>query len=765
MGRGRGRHTRGARRGAARQRRQPGLLGTVRAFEGRSEVETAEGTFRISSRGLAGAMPGDRVYVSLRASRGGRRAVVEQVVERAVAALVGTFEPPGPLGAVRPLDSRIRQDFFVLPEDGSPDRLGVQAGDIVSARIVSYPTCLESGVVTLERRIGDAAAPSLGVECVMARFGLVDGHPQQAVDEAAACTVDVSAALADPLRHDARDRIAVTIDPVDARDFDDALSLERTPEGGWLLGVHIADVSAYVPWDSTLDLEARRRSTSVYLADRVLPMLPEHLSCDVCSLRPGQDRLAMTVDMRFDALGRIEAYEAYPSVIRSRVRTDYAAVEVLLAEPEAAPGDAALLLADSEAAAGEAGSYPARSMEDASKPTSADGADAGATPPAGGADTGAQMPAAGDTAAPADSAPHPAAGRARAACEAAAAQGFDLVRLLRDAHELACARRELRRRRGAIDFATTEVHALLDERGVPQRLEARVSTAATQLVEEAMLAANECVAEFLSDRDISACYRVHETPAPDALASAAATLVEAGALESDLAPGIMVGEPHAITRALERAAGTPMETLVNAMLLRAQQRAVYKPDNEGHYALGARAYCHFTSPIRRYPDLVVHRVLKLALARRELGRKAAQARARELVGTGSQALDAICPSVCRQASEAERVADAAARASQKVKVAQYYADRVGQRVRGTVVWVSDLGAFVQLDDTGAEGLIRPSHLGDQWWELDERRLRFVGANDGTVIGVGQRLAVEVASVDVLRGRLDLTAVQAGAALH
>lgn len=757
MGRGRGRHTRSARRGAARQRRQPGLLGTVRAFEGRSEVETAEGTFRISSRGLAGAMPGDRVYVSLRVSRGGRRAVVEQVVERAVAALVGTFEPAGPLGAVRPLDSRIHQDFFVLPEDRSPDCLGVQAGDIVSARIVSYPTRLESGVVTLERRIGDAAAPSLGVECVMARFGLVEGYPQQAVDEAAACTVDVPAALADPLRRDARDRIAVTIDPVDARDFDDALSLERTPEGGWLLGVHIADVSAYVPWDSTLDLEARRRSTSVYLADRVLPMLPEHLSCDVCSLRPGQDRLAMTVDMRFDALGRIEAYEAYPSVMRSRVRTDYAAVEVLLADSEAAPGEAGLSLAEPEAALGEAGARPARSMEDADEPTSAGGAGAGATPPAGGADAGAQ--------APADGTPRLAAERARAACEAAAAQGFDLVRLLRDAHELACARRELRRRRGAIDFATTEVHALLDERGVPQRLEARVSTAATQLVEEAMLAANECVAEFLSDRDISACYRVHETPTPDALASAATTLVEAGALESDLAPGIMVGEPHAITRALERAAGTPVETLVNAMLLRAQQRAAYKPDNEGHYALGARAYCHFTSPIRRYPDLVVHRVLKLALARRELGRKAAQARARELVGTGSQALDAICPSVCRQASEAERVADAAARASHKVKVAQYYADRVGQRVRGTVVWVSDLGAFVQLDDTGAEGLIRPSRLGDQWWELDERRLRFVGASDGTVIGVGQRLAVEVASVDVMRGRLDLTAVQVGAALH
>lgn len=190
----------------------------MRVYDARAEVETAEGVYRLGSRSMREAMPGDRVYVSLHRGKGGaRRAVVEHVIDRAVAAIVGVFEPAGPLGAVRPLDTRIKQDFFVLPADDSPRRLGVEPGDIVSARIVDYPSRTESGVVTLERRIGDANEPSLGIECVMARYGLVDGYPQAAVDEAASLAVDVEGALADPLRRDIRDRFAITIDPVDAR--------------------------------------------------------------------------------------------------------------------------------------------------------------------------------------------------------------------------------------------------------------------------------------------------------------------------------------------------------------------------------------------------------------------------------------------------------------------------------------------------------------------------------------------------------------------
>lgn len=689
---GRGRHSKNGRRGPARSRRLPGLTGTVRVYDARAEVETAEGVYRLGSRSMREAMPGDRVYVSLHRGKGGaRRAVVEHVIDRAVVAIVGVFEPAGPLGAVRPLDVRIKQDFFVLPADDSPRRLGVEPGDIVSARIVDYPSRTESGVVTLERRIGDANEPSLGIECVMARYGLVDGYPQAAVDEAASLAVDVEGALADPLRRDIRDRFVITIDPVDARDFDDAISVARTVRGGWMLGVHIADVSHYVDWGSAIDLEARRRSTSVYLADRVLPMLPERLCNDLCSLRPDEDRLAFTVDIELDAQGRVRTYEPYPSVIRSRVRMDYGAADALLREgdPDGAALDAA------------------------------------------------------------------ARGRAELAVEAARANGVDLRAFLRNADALARARREIRRRRGSIDFDTPEVHVLLDEAGMPVDIVTRERTAATSLVEEAMLLANECVAEFLADRDLVSAYRVHEDPSPDSLASAAKTLTELGAVEGGLAAGIMLGDPRAINAAVEDAADTAFAPQVNALLLRAQQRAVYKSHNEGHYALGARAYCHFTSPIRRYPDLIAHRVLKVALAKHELGKKEAAARAPRLTGKGPQALEAICPQLCRQASDNERAADAAANASQKVKVAQFYAGRIGERDTGTVSWISDLGAFVRLDATGAEGLIRMNALGNEWWDFDDVRLTLTGESTGTRVGLGCRVVVEVASVNVLRGHLDL----------
>lgn len=689
---GRGRHSKNGRRGPARSRRLPGLTGTVRVYDARAEVETAEGVYRLGSRSMREAMPGDRVYVSLHRGKGGaRRAVVEHVIDRAVAAIVGVFEPAGPLGAVRPLDARIKQDFFVLPADDSPRRLGVEPGDIVSARIVDYPSRTESGVVTLERRIGDANEPSLGIECVMARYGLVDGYPQAAVDEAASLAVDVEGALADPLRRDIRDRFAITIDPVDARDFDDAISVARTVRGGWMLGVHIADVSHYVDWESAIDLEARRRSTSVYLADRVLPMLPERLCNDLCSLRPDEDRLAFTVDIELDARGRVRTYEPYPSVIRSRVRMDYGAADALLREGE--PDGAALDAA--------------------------------------------------------------ARGRAELAVEAARANGVDLRAFLRNADALARARRETRRKRGSIDFDTPEVHVLLDEAGMPVDIVTRERTAATSLVEEAMLLANECVAEFLADRDLVSAYRVHEDPSPDSLASAAKTLTELGAVEGGLAAGIMFGDPRAISAAVEDAAGTAFAPQVNALLLRAQQRAVYKSHNEGHYALGARAYCHFTSPIRRYPDLIAHRVLKVALAKHELGKKEALVRAPRLTGKGPQALEAICPQLCRQASDNERAADAAANASQKVKVAQLYASRIGERDTGTVSWISDLGAFVRLDATGAEGLVRMNALGAEWWDFDDVRLTLTGESTGTRVGLGCRVVVEVASVNVLRGHLDL----------
>lgn len=670
-------------------------------------VETPEGSFRVGLRSLGGAMDGDRAFVSLHRGPGGkRRARVEEVTERAVKSIVGEFAQLGPLGAVRPLDRRIRHDFFVLPDDDSAAHAGAADGDIVAARILRYPTQEESGVVTIERRIGGQDAPELGIECVMARFGLAASLPAVVEAGAAELKLDVDAALADPLRRDIRDRFVFTIDPMDARDFDDAVSIERAEAGGWRLGVHIADVSHYVTWGSSVDLEARSRATSVYLADRVLPMLPEALSADLCSLRPDEDRLAMTVDMELDRSGRVRGCKLYPSAIRSRIRLDYGAADAILAGLDAETPHNRTTKTEHET----------------------------------------------------DSVERAALERAIAACDRARALGIDLRAVLQAADDLARARQRIRYARGAIDFETVEVHAVLDDQGVPVDIVDRHRTAATSLIEEAMLLANECVAEYLADRDIEAAYRVHEPPEPDHLVAAARVLFAAGSCTQDEADAIALGDPHAIERALERVHGTPEEAMANALLLRSMQRAVYRSRNEGHFALGAPAYCHFTSPIRRYPDLIVHRCLKFQLAEERLGKRAAAERRAILLGTGREAQDRMLPQLCRHASECERVADAAGHASQKVKVAQYYACRVGERFAATVSWIDEMGVFARLDDTAAEGLLRLRDLGDEWWDFDERTLTLTGEATGHTVRPGTRMIVEVARTDVLRGHLDLRLV-------
>lgn len=677
----------GGHRKPTRTQRRPSLMGTIRLTDAGGMVETAEGSFRVTPRSMREVMNGDEVSVSIhRGPYGKNVATVESVMGRAATTVVGMFEVAGPLGVVRPLDTRLKADFFVLPEDHSPRDRGVAVGDVVLARIVSYPTRMESGIVTIESRLGDASAPDVGIRCVMARYDLTDDYPAPALAEADALELDITQALEDPLRRDIRDRFTLTIDPADARDFDDAISVEPLDEGGYRLAVHIADVSHYVRWGSSLDLAARARGTSVYLADRVLPMLPEHLSCDICSLRPEEDRLAFTVDMDFDARGMVKACRMYPSVIRSRVRLSYDEADALLA--------------------GE-----------------------------------------GDASAPAVST------LAKHVAHAASA-GVDLAAFLQAAHELAELRRAVRARRGAVDFDTVEVHAIVGEDGFPTALTCRRRTAATSLIEEAMLVANECVARKLAATDVPAAYRVHDAPTADHLHAAADTLLTLGVVDRVLAEGIALGSQGSMQQALTRAAGTPAEELANALLLRAMQRAVYRPRNQGHYALGATAYCHFTSPIRRYPDLLVHRALKMVLARERLGAQVARSRAPELVGMGREAMENILPALCQTASERERIADAAARASQKVEVALYYRPRVGERARGVITWIDQMGVFVRLDETHAEGLVRMQDVGDEWFDLSERELTLTGASTGRRIRVGERVVVEIAHANPVRGHLD-----------
>ena len=662
-----GNNRRGSTKGPRKQRRTvTGILRVLRP--GVATVETAEGSYELTRSGIHEAMSGDEVSVILVGDKrtGAKRAVVDAVLNRATHSLLGRFELAGPLGAVVPLDNRLNHDFFVLPEDTSPERLGVAPGDIVSARVVEYPSRYTAAVVTIDRRVGSADELDMNIESVIASHGLATEFSPATLEQAQEVRADVAAALVDdPRRLDLRDAMCVTIDPADARDFDDAVGACERADGGFDLGVHIADVTHYLPWGSSMDLEARARTCSVYLVDRVVPMLPECLCNDVCSLRPGEDRLAMTVRMRLDARGRVVRAKACASAIRSNGRLCYDEVDALL-EGRAEAAD--LPVVD-------------------------------------------------------------------------AAEADDVARMLAVLDRIRSLRERIRRDRGAIDFETREAKVVLDADGRPTGVRVRNRSRATGLVEEAMLLANECVAKILADADVPAAYRVHEQPSPEDLRATIAPLDELGLLEPGDAAALLAGEPRAIQAVLVRARGTRGEYLANTLLLRAQKRAIYLPHNDGHYALGAQAYCHFTSPIRRYPDDVVHRALKAHLAGKD--------------GCPEQrAVERALPQLCSDCSAMERTADAAARDSQKVKMAELYGERIGAREVGVVSGCERFGVFVCLDDTCADGLLPVRELGGEWFSYDEKRMTLTGEATGEVWGLGRRVVVEVAAVDIPRGRID-----------
>ena len=649
------------------------LTGTIRVLRpGRAVVETPEGVFDVAAHGLREAMNGDEAQVFLADGRGGRRAIVHDVLQRATETFLGKFEDAGPLFAVVPLDARIGCDFFVVPEDTSPARLGVVPGDVVCARITEYPTRYTAATVTIERRVGAAEDLDMDIEGVIASHGLATEFSLAALAQADGITPQVDEALAaDAARQDLRGVMCVTIDPADARDFDDAVGARQRADGGFDLDVHIADVTHYVAWGSSIDLEARARTCSAYLVDRVLPMLPERLCNDVCSLRPREDRLAMTVRMRLDAAGHVVAAKAMNSAICSNARLCYDQVDALLD--------------------GRCGARDLPCID---------------------------------------------------------AEKDDVAAMLRVLDQIRGLREKIRRDRGAIDFETRETRVALDDEGRPVGVTVRQRTRATGLVEEAMLLANECVAKILADAQVECAYRVHEQPLPEDLRRAVAPLDEMGLLEPGDAAALEAGDPFGIQRVLEKSKGTAGEYLASALLLRAQSRAVYMPHNEGHYALGAKAYCHFTSPIRRYPDDIVHRALKAHLAGLDGSRE-------------RRAQERALPQLCSDCSRMERTADAAARDSQKIKMAQLYGERLGQVEAGVVSGCERFGLFVSIDETGAEGLVPIRSLGRDWYEYDEERMRLVGESTGEVWGLGCRVRVRVADVDVPRGRIDFQLVREG----
>ncbi|HUT97443.1 MAG TPA: ribonuclease R [bacterium] len=634
------------------------LKGNERGFgfiipdeEGQTDAFVGRGNFGTAIHGdrVVGRVLGD--------TRGqGIEAKIIRVLARARETIVGTFRIRGDVAFVAPLDRRIHVAVIVAHKDW----FGAQHGEVVVAQVLDWEAPREIPVGKVIEVLGDPDDPGVDILAIVRKFELPDEFPPEVEAEAEKC----DPAIADEewtWRKNLSDEYIITIDPVDAKDFDDAISLEEK-DGGWRLGVHIADVSNYVVPGTELDEEAFLRGNSVYLPDRVLPMLPERLSNFVCSLRPGELKRTVSVIADLDARGEVTAVEATPSAINSRYRLWYELAQDLI---------------------------------DGKK--SPDVQELG----------------------------H---GRSQAELD-------ELADRLRRMDALAKVLYKRRLDRGAIDLDQPEAKIILDEAsGKPLEIRVKERLRTHQLIEEFMLLANEAVAKLLTDAKGPALYRIHDKPDPRSLQHLSKSLKF---LQMDFS-GDELADPRAMQRLIKAAEGKPLERLIKFMLLRSLQRAVYSPKNVGHFGLASGCYTHFTSPIRRYPDLVVHRLLKALHA-----------------GDGSPYDRTELSGIAKHTSATEELAEEAEREADEFKKLEYLTGHLGEVFAGTITGVIAKGVFVELNDLLIEGLVHVAKLGDDYYSFQESPDQLVGRNTGNTYRLGDKLQVQVVKVDLAALRLDL----------
>lgn len=627
-------------------------------------AQTAEGEFFVPESKMGGAFDGDEVELSCSRSENTRGrtgfqpgskpvARVVKVLHRAHETLVGRFEAAEPFGIVVPENTRIPYDIITCLADAPQ----VKTDDVVRVRITGYPSRRQAATGVIEEVIGHADDADLFIDLIIARHKLETKFSEASLEQAREAILDEEQARMEGYR-DVCERQTFTIDPVDARDYDDALSLERVGNL-WRLGVHIADVSHYVPWGSSLDLDARRRATSVYLVDRAIPMLPEDLSSNLCSLRPQEVRRAMTVDLYLTDETNLDHYEIYPSLIKSDNRFTYDEVQQVFDEGES------------------------KTISD------------------------------------------------------------DYYHVFQNLDFLTTLLAKKRNQRGGIEFETKEAKVTLDDRGAPTGVEICVRTQATAIVEEAMILANCVVARHLHERDFPCLYRVHDAPSPDDLADLLEVLYEFSYLKDIPASRLLAGDPFCIQSILEKAHGKPEAELLSSLTLRSMSRAVYSPFCSEHFGLAAAEYAHFTSPIRRYPDLVVHRMIKS-----QLGRKP------ESFEQQMQSLKWIA----EHSSTMERIAEAAGRESHEQKLVELMETEIGKHFNAVISGVTSYGLFVRLENT-AEGLVSVRDLGPEYFAHDAKKHSLIGQDTGRLYRMGQRIRVRLEAADPRLTRLDFTLVE------
>jgi len=617
------------------------------------------GDIYIGGPHLNEAMHGDRVVVRIeRVKEGGRfEGRIIRILERKNSWIVGTYERDEEgMGYVVPFDRRVLMDVFVpLGQEG-----GASPGEIVNVELTKWPTATRGAIGRVAEVLGDIDAPGVDTELIIRKYGIPDEHSPDAVAEA----IRLGTAVSDrdlEGRSDFRNLVTVTIDGEHARDFDDAITIDRLPNGHFWLGVHIADVSHYVQEGSALDREAYERSTSVYFPERAVHMFPAELATGLCSLNPHVDRLVQSCFMEVDRRGAVVRHEFHDGVINSNERMTYTAVHGILTDR-----DPALM-----------------KRYESLVPT------------------------------------------------------FELTR------ELFQVLNEARRRRGSIDFDLNEAEVIMDSGGMVEAINALQRNVAHRLIEEFMLLANETVASYLDSQGAPALYRIHEEP--DILKVAKFEDFISG-FGFSLGVPLTALRPRHFQKLIERIQGKPEEKPIAFLMLRTMQKARYAPENLGHFGLAASSYTHFTSPIRRYPDLVVHRALRAA-------------RHGSLTEERREEWTEDLPEIARHTSEMERRAAEAERELLQWKKVKFMADKVGDEFEGYVTGVAAFGLFVELIEHFVEGLVHVSTMADDYYRFIEAAHVLRGENTQKVYRLGDKVKVQVVRVNMEVRQIDLGLVE------
>jgi ribonuclease R len=609
----------------------------------------------IAGNNLNQAMHGDRVVVRIEHQRDAGRAEgrILRILERGSERIVGRYDvDEAGRGYVVPFDRRLVIDMEI-PSEAT---LGAQPGEMVIGRVTHWPTPTRPAIGCIVEVLGPIDAPGVDTRVIIGKYNLPDAHSEEAIEEARRLGSEIKDRDLKG-RTDFRALPIVTIDGESARDFDDAISIERLPNGNFWLGVHIADVSHYVEEGGALDREAYERGTSVYFPERAVHMFPSELSTGLCSLNPNVDRLVQSCLMEVDhRTGAVVRHEIHDGVIHSHARMTYTEVNAILTDRDPVM------------------------ME-----------------------------------------------RYRS-----------LVPQFERMHELFDVLHARRRRRGSIDFDLKEAQVVVDDAGSVEAIVASERNVAHRLIEEFMLLANETVASHLETIGMPALYRVHEPPDPLKVEVFQEFI---GTLDYKLPGSAETIAPHHFQQLVERIAGKPEEKPIAFLMLRTMQKARYEAANLGHFGLAAEAYTHFTSPIRRYPDLVVHRVLRESRRRVSADRKAE--------------LTEDLPELARHTSERERRAADAERELVQWKKVRFMADKVGEEFEGYITGVSAFGLYLELIEHFVEGMVHISTMADDYYRYAERAHTLRGESTGRVYRLGDRVRVQVIRVDLERRQIDL----------